>query len=142
MRYGSLRPVISSASQSASRWRLGGALAQISAKRAPVGTTFKFSINEAASVTFSFVQTVTGRKVGKVCGRQTKKNRRKPACKLSVPAGTLTFSAHAGVNTVRFAGRISSSKKLKRGSYVVGIRARNAQGKRSTPKLLSFTIVK
>jgi hypothetical protein len=135
-------PVISYASQSSARWREGSALAQISAKHAPVGTVFSFSLNEAATVTLSFVQTVTGRKAGRVCVRQTSKNRKKHACKLSLPAGTITFSGHAGVNKVRFAGRISASKKLKLGSYVLGIRAVNAQGKRSVPKLLRFTIVK
>jgi hypothetical protein len=137
-------PVITSANQSVARWREGSALAAISKKaaRVPVGTVFTFALNEAASVTFSFVQSVTGRKVGKKCQVQSKGNRHKASCKLSVPAGSLTFSAHAGTNKVSFAGKLSASKKLKIGSYLVGIRAKNAQNKLSAPKTLSFTIVK
>ena len=135
-------PSVSAAGQSASRWRAGSALAQISSKRAPVGTTFSFTLNEAATVTFSFVQRVAGRKVHGHCVTPTGRNRHKPACKLSRVAGVLTFSAHAGVNKVRFAGRISSAKRLALGSYTLQILARNAQGNRSKPQSLSFTIVK
>ena len=129
----------------ASRRPFGGrdrALAQISSKRAPVGTTFSFSLNEAATVTFNFVKLLPGRKVHGRCVAQSGKNRHKSSCKRSLVAGTLTFRAHAGVNKVRFAGRISSAKKLALGSYTLQIFARNAQGVRSSQRSLSFKIVK
>jgi predicted phage tail protein len=61
---------------------------------------------------------------------------------VSVLAGTLTLSAHPGTNKVRFAGRISQTRKLKLGRFTLQIIAINAQGQRSAPQSLSFTIVK
>ncbi|HUH81958.1 MAG TPA: hypothetical protein VLZ06_11590, partial [Solirubrobacteraceae bacterium] len=135
-------PAVTAASQSASRWREGSALAQITSKRPPVGTTFSFTLNEAATVTFNFVKVLPGRKVHGRCVAKTGKNGHKPSCKRLLVAGTLTFAAHAGVNKVRFAGRISSTKKLALGSYTAQIFARNAQGARSSQRSLSFAIVK
>jgi len=136
-------PAVSGFTQSSARWRAGTALAQTStSSQPPVGTVFSFSLNEEASVTLSFVQVLAGRKAGGFCVRETAKNRHKPGCKLTAPAGPLTFNAHAGANTVRFDGRITASKALKPGPCMVGIRAVNAQKRHSAPKLLSFTIVK
>ena len=135
---------ISSLSETAKRWREGNALAHISAKKSkkklPLGTTFSFALNEPASVTFRFTERTGGRKVGKSCVAQTRKNKNKRRCTRTVIAGTLTFSAHAGTNKVRFQGRISKHKKLKPGSYALLVTAA-ASGKRSATRILHFTIV-
>jgi hypothetical protein len=136
-------PSISSLSQTAKRWREGNALAHISAskkKRLPLGTTFSFALNVAARVTFQFTQPASGRKVGKKCVAQTKKNKNKRRCTRTVIAGTLTFSAHAGTNKVRFQGLISKHKRLRPGSYTLLVTAA-ASGKRSATRTLHFTIV-
>jgi hypothetical protein len=135
-------PIISGLSQTAKRWREGNALARISAskKKLPLGTTFSFSLNVAARVTFQFTQRASGRRVGKKCVAQTNKNKNKRRCTRTVIAGTLTFSAHAGTNKVRFQGRISKHKKLKPGSYALLVTAA-ASGKRSATRILHFTIV-
>jgi hypothetical protein len=134
-------PTISSAHQSHAIWREGGKLAQISArKKPPVGTTFSFSLNEQAAISFSFTQPVS-RKVKSKCVAHTKKNRRRPACKQVVVAGTLSFSGHSGTNKVNFQGRISRRKKLKPGRYTLVITASNSVGY-SIPRSLKFTIVK
>ena len=139
-------PILSAAGESAAAWRAGGALAQIAAaknhKRAPVGTTFSFMLNEPASVSFAFTQQLSGRKVKGTCVAQSPKNRHSHACKRTVTSGTLTFAAHRGLDKVRFAGRISATHKLGLGRYTLQITATNAQGKRSAPKSLSFTIVR
>jgi hypothetical protein len=141
-------PVLSSVRESATKWRAGGKLAQISSRhgrgkhRPPVGTTFSFSLNEQASVTFAFTQRVSGRKVIGKCLAQTNRNRHKRVCKRTVTRGTLSFSGHSGVNKVSFQGLISRSKKLPLGSYTLVITASSAVGQRSTPKQLEFTIVK
>ena len=57
-------------------------------------------------------------------------------------AGTLTLAGHSGTNRVAFQGRVSAAKKLKPGRYTLGITATNTAGLTSTPKLLSFTIVR
>ena len=111
-------PVVQGAHQSAARWREGNRLAQISRKKTPTGTTFSFSLNEQATVTFSFAQRAGGRK-----------------------AGTLTFSGHSGTNKVAFQGRITRAQKLKPGRYTVTITATNSAGMSSAPASLSFTIV-
>jgi streptogramin lyase len=138
-----LPPTITAAHQSASTWREGSKLAQVSKrKRPPVGTTFSFTLNEQASVSFEFTQQVGGRRVNGKCIAQTKKNRRKGACKRTVTRGTLSFTGRGGANKVVFQGRISRSKKLKPGRYTLIIAATNSAGARSTPASLSFTIVK
>jgi hypothetical protein len=112
-------PVVQNARQSAARWREGNRLARISRAKTPTGTTFSFSLNEQATVTFSFAQSAGGRKVGK-----------------------LTFAGHPGTDKVAFQGRISPKEKLKPGRYTVAITATNSAGMRSLPQSLSFTIVK
>jgi hypothetical protein len=136
---------LSSLSETAKTWREGNALARISAKKKkkklPLGTTFSFSLNEPAEVTFTFTAPAGGRKAGKTCVAQTKKNKKKHRCTRTVTAGTLTFSAHAGTNKVRFEGLISKHKKLGPGSYTLLVTA-TASGKHSPTSTLHFKIVK
>lgn len=93
-------------------------------------------------MTFSFAQSVEGRKVAGKCVTQTEKNRHKAACTHTVTAGTLTFAGHSGTNEVAFQGRISPTNKLKPGRYTLVIAATNSAGEHSAPTSLSFTIVK
>ncbi|HEY7932814.1 MAG TPA: hypothetical protein VID48_03225 [Solirubrobacteraceae bacterium] len=135
-------PVVAHARQSTRRWREGNRLARISRAKTPTGTTFSFALGEQATVTFSFAQLLSGRKVSGKCAAQTEKNRRKPACRSTATAGTLTFTGHSGTNKVAFQGRISPVEKLEPGRYTLVITATNSAGVRSAPKSLSFTIVK
>jgi hypothetical protein len=137
-----LPPRISAASQSHRRWRAGRHLATFSRKRAPLGTTFSFTINEQAGVSFTFTQKVNGRRVHGRCVAQNRKNRRKRGCKRIVTRGVLSLAAHAGANKVAFQGVISHSKKLRRGTYTMLITATNAARQRSNTKSLTFTIVR
>jgi hypothetical protein len=137
-----LPPAVQQARQSTTRWREGNRLAGISRAKTPIGTTFSFSLSEQATVTFSFVESVSGRRVKGECVTQTEKNRRKPTCTRTATAGVLTFTAHGGANKVAFQGRISSAEKLRPGRYTLVITATNSAGVRSAPKSLSFAIVK
>jgi hypothetical protein len=136
---------LSGLSETAKIWREGNSVARISAKKKkkklPLGTTFSFSLNRSASVRFTFTQPAGGRKVAKKCVAQTNKNKKKHRCTRTVTAGTLTFSARAGTNKVRFEGLISKHKKLKPGSYTLQVTA-TASGERSTTRTLHFTIAK
>ena len=134
-----VEPTLSSLNESAKTWREGNALAQISKKKLPVGTTFSFGLNVPARVTFTFTEPASGRKVRKRCVAQTKKNKKEHSCTRTVISGTLTFSAHAGTNKVHFEGSISKHKKLKLGSYTLLVAA-TASGKRSTTRALHFAI--
>jgi hypothetical protein len=140
-------PSISRLKETAKIWREGSALAHVSAgtgkkKRLPVGTTFSFGLNQPASVIFSFTQWASGRKVGKRCVSQTEKNKNRRHCAHTIIAGTLTLSGHAGTNKLRFQGRISRARKLKPGRYKLIVTATNAAGQRSTPRSLTFTILR
>jgi hypothetical protein len=139
-------PILASVSQTAKIWREGNALARITAKKSkgkiPVGTSFSFSINEQASVSFTFTQQLSGRRVGHKCVVATKKNRHGQVCKRTAMAGTLAVTGHAGINKLVFQGRISSSKKLKPGTYTLTVTATNSAGARSAAVSLRFTIVR
>jgi hypothetical protein len=139
-------PTITAAHQSASRWREGNKLAQISRskhkKKPPVGTTFSFSLNEQASVRFSFTQKAKGRKVDGKCVTKSQKNTKRKSCKRTVTVGTLSFTGHAGADKVVFQGRISRSKKLRPGRYTLVITATNTADQKSAPQTLGFAIVK
>ena len=102
---------ISDVSLSPRRWRRGGKLPRASAR---VGMRIRWRLTKAARVTLTF---------------QRKRGARfRRAGTLRVPA------AHAGLNTVRFQGRLSRRKRLRLGTYRVVIGATDAAGNRSTPR--------
>jgi hypothetical protein len=107
-----------------------------------VGTTFQFALDKAASVRFVFARRKSGRKVRGKCAPPSRTNRTKPRCKRTVTAGTLTLAGHAGVNRVRFQGRLSRRKRLTPGTYTLTITATVAPAVASPPTTLRFTIVK
>jgi len=135
-------PTLSGVSQSNRRWRAGGALASLSRRRAPLGTTFSFGLDQAATVTTTFTQSVGGRKVKGRCVPRTRRNRHRHACKRTLTRGVLTFAGHAGLDKIAFQGRLSSGRRLKPGTYAVLIAARNAAGQSSAVQKLTFTIVR
>jgi hypothetical protein len=136
-------PVLTGAGESHTIWVEGPAQPRISrTRRHPVGTVFRFMLNETATVRFTFLRATPGRKVGRKCVAQTKRNRAKPRCTRFVPAGTLKFTGHAGLNKVAFQGHITTRKKLPLGTYTLSITATNAAGQKSAPKTLRFKIVK
>ncbi len=134
-------PTLTSVSQTHSRWREGSKLAKLS-RRAALGTTFSFTLDQAASVSLSFTQPATGRRVKGKCVAQTHRNRHKPRCQRIVTRGTLKVGAHVGVNHVAFEGRLSALRRLRPGLYTVVITATNAAKQQSAAKRLSFKIVR
>jgi len=139
---GPLAPSLTGLSETHTRWREGTAPVRISThkrKRAPLGTIFSFSLNEAASVTLQFTETATGRRSAGKCVVQTTKNRHKRACTRTLIVGTLTLAGHTGANEVSFDGLLSNHKKLEPGSYAISATA-SAAGKSSTTSSLRFTI--
>ncbi|HEX8714460.1 MAG TPA: IPT/TIG domain-containing protein [Solirubrobacteraceae bacterium] len=130
---------VSGFSQSAARWKRGGALPRMSST--PLGTTFSFTLNEPAAAGLAFTRRVAGRRVGGRCVAVTGRNAHKAKCTRAVAAGTLPLAAHAGLNKVRFQGRLTGVKSLPAGTYAVALTASDASGVRSSPQSLSFTIV-
>lgn len=136
-------PAVAAFTESASRWREGGALPRFSRtrQRPPIGTTFHFTLNVAASARLDFYRRTVGRKARGKCRAPTRHNRGRPHCTRTVLAGSLAFPAHAGSNAVAFQGRLARTKKLKPGRYTLVISA-TSLGRRSPPRSLRFTIVK
>ena len=139
-------PQLTLVSQSHARWREGSRLAAIATKKrrkkAPVGTTFRFTLNEPARVLIAFSQRVGGRRVSKKCVAPTRRNKHRPPCRRTVMRGVLVLGGHAGADRVSFQGRISRTKRLKPGRYTAVITAINRAGQRSAPRTLTFTILK
>ncbi len=129
----SAAPVISGARQSAKRWRVGRKLPRFSRRRhrPPVGTTFSLTVDQPAKLRFAFQKS-----------HSCKKRHRHGKCRRLTAAGTLSFGGHAGLNKLRFQGRVSRHRRLKPGVYRLTITARNAAGQTSKPRHLRFSIVK
>ena len=124
------RPTLSKLRQSNRRWRRGSAVVKASSlatgshatrgKSAPLGTTFSFSLNESARVSFSFAI------------RNGKRYKSE---------GVLTVSGRRGSNRVAFQGRLSGRKELKPGHYKLTVTATQG-GQRSKTHSLKFTLLR
>jgi hypothetical protein len=132
-------PHISALKESHTSWREAKRAAKIS-RNHPLGTTFSFSLNEAARVSFTFTHKLAGRRVARSCRAQTKENRTHRACKRTVIAGTFVFTGHGGTNKLVFYGLLSAHRKLQPGSYTLLVTATTA-GKTSNTQTLHFTIL-
>lgn len=137
-------PQLTKVRETTRSWHVGAAPPRIEgASKAPLGSTFYFSLNERASVTFSFSMQLTGRKVGAKCVSLRPGSRVHANCSRSVGAGKLTFSGRAGSNSVGFQGRVSrGAKPMRPGHYTLSIVASAAGHARSAPAKLTFAIVK
>ena len=109
-------PVISNVRQSHRRWlerghpRKGGP---------QLGTTFWFTLNEAAKVKLTF----------------TRRGKRRPV-------GLLNLSGHLGINRLKFKGRLPHRRVLVPGRYTLTIAATDpVTGRHAATRKLSFTIV-
>lgn len=120
-------PKVTRLGQSNRRWRRGTRLATLTAaarvrgraraRRIPVGTAFTFTLDRAARVTLSFTASRT------------------------TPAGQITFNGHAGRNRIAFAGRLTRSRRLATGNYLLGVTAALPGGPASRSSTLRFRIV-
>jgi hypothetical protein len=135
------KPTVSGLGQTTSRWRRGSAQAKISSARAPVGTTFTFTLSKAATVRLAFSRRRAGRKVRGVCKAPNPSNSTKRRCTRMVLAGVLSLPARSGLNELRFQGRLPGGKSLPLGDYTLALTARDAQGLQSAVRSLSFSIV-
>jgi hypothetical protein len=58
-----------------------------------------------------------------------------------VNVGSFGLAGHAGLNKVRFQGRLSGARTLKPGTYSVAVAARDSRGLKAVSQSLSFTVV-
>ena len=137
-------PTLTRVSESHARWRERSrrGAAVVAAKRPPIGTTFRFSVNETARVTLVFEQSLQGRRVSGRCVGVTRRNARRPRCRREVARGSLAMTAEAGARRFAFSGKIGKGM-LALGSYAVALTAREPANKlHSTTRTLHFTIVR
>ena len=136
-------PTLTALRETRRAWREGKLVARASARshRPPVGTTFSFSLNTAATVQFAFARTLSGRSVGGRCVAGTRRNRRRRACVRSVTVATLDVQLpRAGRGELLFQGRLTRALHLPPGHYLAVVRARNSVGS-SPASSIGFTIL-
>jgi hypothetical protein len=137
---GAVTPGLTNVSETNSRFRVGRKATPVTARRAPVGTTFRFALDQPASVSIEIAQSLPGRRSGRRCVKPTRRNARKRRCTRLVKRGTLKRTGKAGANSVAFSGRIGR-KALKPGSYRATFTA-TAAGLSSKPVALKFRVVR
>jgi alpha-tubulin suppressor-like RCC1 family protein len=133
-------PSVRDARESGKRWREDSAPTHGSVERSGMGTGFFFSLNEQATVTFSFTQLRAAHQDHRGCLARVRKRSLSTSCPSTVTRGTLSVSGHSGVNSVPFGGWISRAAELRPGRYELVITATSSTGQSSAPVTLSFTI--
>jgi len=135
-------PAITAASMTNGRFRVARASTAISAGKAPLGTSFRFTLSAAATVKIKITRSAAGLRQGKSCLAPNAKLRLAHAkhCALTLTLGTLVRASEPnGLDNVSFSGRIGRSA-LPAGAYTALLSASNTAGS-SKPVTLGFTIV-
>jgi hypothetical protein len=96
-----------------------------------------YRLSEQATVRLKLEKKLIGRKVGKKCVKQTKKNKSKKRCARFKQIKKFNGPGKKGLNKVTLPG----GKKLKPGTYRLTITARDAAGNETTKKI-SFKVKK
>ncbi|HEY1777833.1 MAG TPA: protease pro-enzyme activation domain-containing protein [Solirubrobacteraceae bacterium] len=131
-----VRPQVSALHQGSTRW----ATHKVKGVRLPVGTTFSFTLDQAAKVTLRFARQGNGRMKAGHCVALAKAPKGARTCRLSLDNGNVSVGGQHGVNVVTFTGSTSSGK-LPPGNYTVTLTAVGLSGKPSPPASAHFTIV-
>jgi hypothetical protein len=105
------------------------------------GTTFRYTLSEAATVKISIYQRLPGRVRAGICVPATKKLRYASKCTRIAARGTLTRTSHAGANEVAFSGRIGA-KPLNPGTYQATLVDTDTTSHTSRAQTLTFRIVR
>jgi len=135
-------PVLT-ASLTHTRFRVGAGTSAFGArkkKRAPVGTTFRYTLSEAAKVTIRIERKLSGVRRGTRCVKPAKHAHGK-RCTRYVRAGQLVRASPRGSSRVPFNGRIKR-RTLARGKYRALLYAVDAADNRSKTKTLNFEVVR
>jgi hypothetical protein len=116
------------------------------AKRKPKrGTTFRYTLSEAALVTITIERQLPGRRVrvrGKArCVKPTRRNTHARKCKRYRRAGKLSEQEQAGSQSMHFSGRLRG-RPLRPGRYRARIVAVDSLGARSSEPRLAFRVVR
>lgn len=104
------------------------------------GTTFRYTVSEAATVRFKIERKRSGRLVGGKCKPRTPKNQKRNKCVSFKRVGSRSQAAKAGANKLKWNGKLKG-KPLVPGSYRATVVATDRAGGRSTPKTVGFRIL-
>jgi hypothetical protein len=111
-----------------------------SVARAPLGTTVRFRLSQAASVTFRVQRAQRGRLVGGRCVAPRRSNRGRRACVRYVTLrGSFAVAGRVGANAFHFTGRLRN-RRLAPARYRLVAQARSSFGG-SAARAVRFRIV-
>ena len=136
-------PTLTAASLTNKRFRVANKDTAISARKAPLGTSFHFTLSAAAKLQIAITRSAPGLRSGRGCLAPTAKLKRKHAkhCTRTLKLGTLTRSSEPkGTDSIAFSGRIGHCALSPR-SYKAMLSASNAGG-RSKAVTLAFVVVR
>jgi hypothetical protein len=122
-------------------WRLGSRRPRLS-KRIHAGTKISFRLSAAAKVRLTFERARPGRKVRRRCASPSPHTKRRKRCTRFVKAGRLGVNARAGLNRLRFEGRLSRRRSLKPGRYRLTVSTMARNGNRARPKRTRFRVLR
>jgi hypothetical protein len=134
-------PALTGVSMTNRRFRVGKRATAIAARKAPLGTSFHFTLSANANLQITISRSTPGLGEGRACRAPSAKLERAHAkrCTRAIPVGTLTRASEAkGADDISFSGRIGR-RALSPGDYMATVSATDAAG-RSKPVTLSFTI--
>jgi hypothetical protein len=137
-----LAPFFRSLRMSLRRFRLGTLLPRFSQRRRTRATVISFDVSEAGRAELRFARAQRGRRVGRRCRRATRRLRNRRRCTRYVTVRpSLTAQVKAGVNRVRFTGRLTRRRSLRPGRHRLTILVTDAAGNRSAPRNITFTLL-
>jgi hypothetical protein len=115
--------------------------AGLAPRRARAGTTFRYSLDEAARVTFTIERVLPGRRVGRRCVKPRRSNRSRRRCRRHVVFARFAQQASIGANSRRWSGR-KGRRRAPVGRYRATLIATDAVGNASPPKRLNLRVVR
>jgi alpha-tubulin suppressor-like RCC1 family protein len=136
-------PKLAAVRMTNTRFRVANRDTAISAKRAALGTAFRFSLSTAAKVQIAITRSAAGLRHGRLCLAPTPKLRlaHSKRCTRTLIVGRLTRSnMPTGADRIPFSGRIGH-RALSPRRYQAHLTASNGGG-RSAPLTLNFTVVR
>jgi len=106
------------------------------------GTTFVLKLSERSTLRIVITKATKGRKVGKRCVKQTRKNRKRKRCTYQKKITTITRRNQApGIVRIPFSGKVGK-RKLKPGTYRATVTSTDAAGNVSKAVTILFRIVR
>jgi Bacterial pre-peptidase C-terminal domain len=133
-------PTLSAYTIAPKRFRAARRGASVAAR---TSASVRYRLSEPATVRFGVSRSLPGRRIRGTCKRATKSNRKRGRrCTVfkTVP-GSFTHASVAGLNRIRFTGRLRR-RALSRRNYALTARATDAAGNRSKAKRVRFRIVR